>query len=91
MRVELWYGGHFTVCNGADGKNYGGFVELQQALEWVEENWVEGDGCDVDIIDDETGEVLVHCTDDNIEDEYPDDDYDECGYNPYMGCYDWDC
>lgn len=24
------------------------------------------------------------------EDEYP-DDYDECGYNPYMGCYDYDC
>ena len=19
------------------------------------------------------------------------DDFDECGYNPYMGCYDFDC
>lgn len=27
-----------------------------------------------------------------IEDEeYFDDYFDECGYNPYMGCYDFDC
>ena len=26
-----------------------------------------------------------------IEDEEYFDDYDECGYNPYMGCYDFDC
>lgn len=90
MKVELWQGGHFTVCNGADGKNYDGFVELGQALEWVEEHWVEGDGCDVDIIDSDTGEILVHCTDD--EDPYDewDDDVDELFYNPYMGCDDFD-
>ena len=27
--------------------------------------------------------------DDEYEDYEP--DYDEIGYNPYMGCYDWDC
>lgn len=25
------------------------------------------------------------------EDEIPDDYYDELGFNPYMGCYDFDC
>lgn len=28
--------------------------------------------------------------DDEDDDEYY-DDYDECGFNPYMGCYDYDC
>lgn len=31
---------------------------------------------------------------DDDEDEDPEDwedDVDECGYNPYMGCYDFDC
>ena len=25
------------------------------------------------------------------DDDYYDDDVDECGFNPYMGCYDYDC
>lgn len=25
------------------------------------------------------------------DEEYWEDDYDECGYNPYLGCYDFDC
>lgn len=25
------------------------------------------------------------------DDDYEPDDYDECGFNPYMGCYDYDC
>ena len=29
--------------------------------------------------------------DDEDEDLDWDDDYDECGFNPYMGCYDFDC
>ena len=28
--------------------------------------------------------------DDIYADEF-DDDVDECGFNPYMGCYDFDC
>lgn len=49
------------------------------------------------LCDAETGEVVATITRDNedfIEEEnwydYR-DDYDECGYNPYMGCYDFDC
>lgn len=26
-----------------------------------------------------------------IEEDYYEPDYDECGFNPYMGCYDFDC
>ena len=29
---------------------------------------------------------------DEEEEDYDyEDDFDECGYNPYMGCYDFDC
>ena len=27
----------------------------------------------------------------DVEDYNYEDDFDECGYNPYMGCYDFDC
>lgn len=30
--------------------------------------------------------------DDDEEEDYDyEDSFDECGYNPYMGCYDFDC
>lgn len=47
-----------------------------------------------DVIDEETGEILFTLSrdDDDEEEEYfPDDWMDEVGYNPYMGCYDYDC
>lgn len=31
------------------------------------------------------------CDLDEPEEEDYEPDYDECGYNPYMGCYDFDC
>jgi hypothetical protein len=27
----------------------------------------------------------------DLEEDYYEPDYDECGFNPYMGCYDFDC
>lgn len=33
----------------------------------------------------------VLCDVENDEPDDIDDDFDECGYNPYMGCYDFDC
>lgn len=33
----------------------------------------------------------VLCDVENGEPDDIDDDFDECGYNPYMGCYDFDC
>ena len=48
-----------------------------------------------DIVDIETGEVvaIIEKDEDDTAEEWYDyrDDYDECGYNPYMGCYDFDC
>ena len=40
-------------------------------------------GCEPPIEED------LYDEDDLYEDYEP--DYDECGYNPYMGCYDFDC
>ena len=35
----------------------------------------------------------LECEEEEEEDDDWDweDDYDECGYNPYLGCYDFDC
>lgn len=38
--------------------------------------------------------ICPKCWEDTFGDEGEDgfpDDVDECGYNPYMGCYDFDC
>lgn len=35
--------------------------------------------------------VSLWCDLDEPEDEDYEPDYDECGFNPYMGCYDFDC
>ena len=37
---------------------------------------------------DEDDELFEDAEDDDFDFE---DDVDECGYNPYMGCYDYDC
>lgn len=39
------------------------------------------------IVSGETGEILESSED--FEDYEP--DYDECGFDPYEGCYTWDC
>lgn len=41
----------------------------------------------------DTGETVASLASDEEEDEEPDfDEADlECGFNPYEGCYDWDC
>lgn len=38
----------------------------------------------------EAQKVLREMAEDD-EDEYPDDYDNEMGFNPYMGCYDFDC
>lgn len=67
-------------------------IDLDTALQRAEE-WIEDYGFEkVVITSATTGEVIAECTadeDENFEDY--EDDVDECGYNPYMGCYDFDC
>ena len=43
------------------------------------------------ICDAKTGEVVATITREDDTDEDYFDDFDECGFNPYMGCYDYDC
>lgn len=35
--------------------------------------------------------MLWIATDEDYEDEDYEPDYDECGFDPYMGCYSYDC
>ena len=55
-------------------------------------NHLEG-AADLAVLDMETGEVLWNAADAQEYEDYEDyePDYDECGFNPYMGCYDFDC
>ena len=50
---------------------------------------VEG-AADLAIVDMDTGEIIWNAADAQ-EYECEEPDYDECGFNPYMGCYDYDC
>lgn len=53
---------------------------------------VEALGFVVENIEDDNGSVFV-CKDDEDDDTIGDfdDDYTEVGFNPYLGCYDYDC
>ena len=72
------------------------YIDLEEALEKAQE-FFEFDGCDhADIINAETGELLAVCdefieADDIEEDEEFEDYMDEVGFDPYEGCYTWDC
>lgn len=89
MKCEFWMSGEFMVCN--QGEDVTTFKVLDEAVDYVQENWVEGNGDEVDIIDATTGEILLHFTDDvDYQDDEPDFDL-ELGFNPYIGDYDWDC
>lgn len=92
MKCEFWATGNFVVLDGKSG-NYRDdsphFSNLQDAVDYIEENWIEGDGCDADIVSGDTGEILLHFEDETDYDDWS-DDVDESFYNPYMGCDDFD-
>ena len=82
--------------------NYDGQGEgytLKEAVDFISSNMENGFSVvSADIVDAETGEIVAIVereeTDELDDDWYADewrDDYDECGFNPYMGCYDFDC
>lgn len=43
------------------------------------------------LVDGETGEVIESSDDWDDYDEDYEPDYDECGFDPYAGCYTYDC
>ena len=45
----------------------------------------------VHLVDGETGEVIASSDDWDDYDEDYEPDYDECGFDPYEGCFTWDC
>jgi len=98
------YGKFYVGLNYVDGTEltYGGTKEpmnLKDAMDFIEEK-VSEDLTIIDafLCDAETGEIVATLERENEdfadEDWYADewrDDYDEVGFNPYMGCYDFDC
>ena len=83
---------------GFDEEDYAApynFASINDALAYVEEQIDErqqyAGAC---IYHAETGEAYVICEADEAEGEDGDYDYEpdlEMGFNPYLGCYDYDC
>ena len=48
-------------------------------------------GKTLSLIDKETAEVVAFFDPENDEDEEYYDDCDDCGFDPYCGCYTYDC
>lgn len=93
------YGNFYVGLNYADGTDlaFGSTtkpVNFKEAVDFIESK-VKEDLTIVDafICDAYTGEVVATIERENEDfiDDYYEPDYDECGYNPYMGCYDFDC
>ena len=98
------YGKFYVGFNYVDGTEltYGATKEpigLKDAMDLIESKMREDlTIIDAFLCDAETGEVVATLERENEdfadEDWYADewrDDYDEVGFNPYMGCYDFDC
>lgn len=65
-------------------------ISLAALQEWVDSIWENHDNLEwVDVLDMDTGEVVA---DRYSFDEVGDDDWDrEMGFDPYEGCYTYDC
>lgn len=75
-----------------DGQGEG--YTLKEAADFISQNMENSLSImSADIVDMNTGEVVAILEQESPEEEWYDyrDDYDECGFNPYMGCYDFDC
>ena len=88
-----------TLCNENDGvyNTPAPFEDINAALAYCEEEIdVRQQAISAVIWDTDTGEICAVCgfDENNIpEEDYPvwDDDVDESGFDPYLGCYTDDC
>ena len=89
--VTFYYDDETHDSYDGNGEGY----TLKEAADFISENIENGFSViSADIVDFETGEIIA-----SLEKEEPEeedwydyrDEYDECGFNPYMGCYDFDC
>lgn len=60
------------------GADEGRLVARNNGIELVLDTW-------------EGGEPEYTNDDWDDDEDFDEPDYDECGFNPYEGCYDWDC
>jgi hypothetical protein len=89
------YGQFYAVLNSdANSLSYervNGY-SLKECADFIEYKMTQNPKItDASICDNNTGEVIATILRDEEETEDYEPDYDECGYNPYMGCYDFDC
>ena len=72
-----------VVCNEISYGNKEGLLEIYD----------EDDGDTLGWLTAEKAFLHIKNRWENLEviDDYEEPDYDECGFNPYMGCYDYDC
>ena len=73
-----------VVCNEVSYGNKEGLLEIyDEEVEGETLGWLTAE------------KAFLHIKDrwENLEviDDYEEPYYDECGFNPYMGCYDYDC
>ena len=99
MTVQFENYGNFYITlhyddnthNNYDGNGEG--YNLKEAMDFIAQNMENGFSLlFADIVDTETGEIVAIIERDD--DDYPEDYrdyYDEMGYNPYLGGYDFDC
>lgn len=63
-------------------------ISLAALQEWVDSIWENHDNLEwVDVLDMDTGEVVA----DRYSFDEVDNCDDDCGFDPYMGCYTDDC
>lgn len=88
MKVTFYRTGYFYVTfNGHDEKM---FKSLDEAINYISDNFTEGNTEIWKIIDLDTDEVIMTFEDEEIFSSLK-DDIDETDFNPYTGCYDFDC
>lgn len=94
MTINFENYGKFIVYGTADEYTIEwGEGTLKECTDFIEKKMEEDYSInECAICDAETGEVIATITRDDEKDDYEyEPDYDECGFNPYMGCYDFDC
>ena len=89
MKVTFYQRGCFEVLRM--GEVVDTFPSLDAAMECVSERFPEGQGEVWTVICTATNEVIAKFEDEDCDGYECDWSDDEMGYNPYMGCYDFDC
>jgi hypothetical protein len=89
--ITLYYDDDTRSSYDGQGEGY----TLKEAADFISENMENSLSImSADIVDMNTGEVVAILEKESPKEEWDDyyePDYDECEFNPYMGCYDFDC